>query len=134
MTLSLASRSYVDQVMALTADGDLLIAGSTSATSATNHDLLLVRLQGGAGAPSGLQGATPTSRHRSPKRIAMELAAAAGARHRHRSPKRRALDQAGASGSDRSPKQIALEQARQQAGTLFASNESKMNQIVFGSD
>src|SRR5439155_4934723 len=125
MTLSLGTRSYVDQVMALTADGDLLIAGSTSATSATNHDLLLVRLQGGDGASSSLQGAPSTGHHRSPKRIAMELAAAASG-HRHRSPKRRALDQTGATESHRSPKRIALEQARQQTATLFASNELKM--------
>jgi uncharacterized delta-60 repeat protein len=136
MTLSLGTQSYVAQALALTADGDLLIAGSTSVVHGTNADVLLLRLQGGDGVSPGLQGSTPGATHhrRSPKRIAMELAAAAS-KHHHRSAKRRALELADATKSHRSPKRIAMEQAnQQQAGSLFAGDESKLNQTVFGSD
>ena len=130
MTLSLGTQSYVAQALALTADGDLLIAGNTSAANGTAHDVLLLRLQGGDGASAGLLGGTTGgAHHRSPKRIAMELAAAKS----HRSPKRIAMEQA-AKHRHRSPKQIALEQARQRAASLFAGSESKMNQAVLGSE
>ena len=110
---------------ALQQDGGIVIVGYThkyglSADRQDNVDLLLLRLQGGAGAAGSRRTSLrrghdqqaqyngrsvkraaldQTKSHRSPKRIAMELAAAATAgKHHHRSPKRRALDLAQQSG------------------------------------
>ena len=66
-----------------------------SITAAEHKDVLLVRVQGGDGVSAGLQ--SGLTRQRSPKRIAMELAAARS----HRSPKRVAMEEAAAQASTR---------------------------------
>jgi uncharacterized delta-60 repeat protein len=102
---------------ALQQDGGIVIVGFSNkagtADDPNDHvDLAMIRLEGGAGAAGSRHASLRrghdqqaqyngrsvkraaldrTKSHRSPKRIAMELAAAAG-KHHHRSPKRRALD------------------------------------------
>jgi len=114
------------RAMALQQDGSVVIVGFADKThDETNQDLMdiaMTRLLGDAGAAGSKHaslrrgkdqqteylGRTKTTRHhRSPKRIAMELAAA---RKSHRSPKRIAMELA-AQQSHRSPKRIAMELA-----------------------
>lgn len=138
--ISPAGKSFGAGNIALTADGDLLITATISdpqtygAGATDSHpNLALIKLQGGDGAEVGVQRSVTGSKpprspkriamelaaqevvlvytnasHRSPKRIAMELAAAAAASHR--SPKRIAMELA-AEASHRSPKRIAMELA-----------------------
>jgi uncharacterized delta-60 repeat protein len=121
-TIAMNSRNYVAQAMALAPDGDLVIAGTTSvfssarASQAVENDVLLVRLQGGAGASAGVQRAVTGHRHRSPKqaaRAAAAAAAAAKAKHHHRSPRQRAREAARAAEAAR----LAL--ARMTSGGTF---------------
>jgi uncharacterized delta-60 repeat protein len=110
-TIDLAGETFYAGAFALTSDGGVIIAGSVSEPqsfgrppSNPNPDLVLVKLQGGDDAQDGVERAVAVGKPpRSPKRIAMELAAQAS----HRSPKRIAMDLA----SHRSPKRIAMELA-----------------------
>ena len=102
---------------ALQQDGGIVIVGYSNKYGLSPDpkdavDLVLIRLNGGAGSAGSRHASLRrghdqqaqyngrsvkraaldrTKSHRSPKRIAMELAAAAG-KHHHRSPKQRALD------------------------------------------
>ncbi|MDB5323922.1 MAG: hypothetical protein JWN40_5553 [Phycisphaerales bacterium] len=123
-TISSATQNYHGYYLSLTADSDVLISGTAvpvggPATGEGPTDLLLIRLQGGDGALAGVQRDTTGGHHRSPKRRAMDEAAAAS----HRSPKRRAIDEAAALAAadkrhHRSPKRRAMDEAAAAGGTL----------------
>jgi uncharacterized delta-60 repeat protein len=85
-TISSETQNYHGYYLSLTADGDLLIAGTAvpvggPATGEGPTDLLVVQLQGGDGATASVKRSTTTGtrHHRSPKRRAMDEAAAAAA-------------------------------------------------------
>jgi uncharacterized delta-60 repeat protein len=137
-TIGVDAKNYVAQAMALSPDGDLIIAGSVWAYSSAFStqppatDVLLVRLQGGDGA-AGVQRAVASGHHhRSPKQAAREAAAlAAAARHHHRSPKQAAREAAALAAASthrhRSPKQAARAAAEAAGATANALWVAKAN-------
>jgi len=138
-TLEAPGKSYHAFNMALTPDGDVIIAGTISdpevfsASPPDSHpDLVLLKLQGGDDAGDGIQRSVTSTgkKPRSPKRIAMELAAQQQqqwelANQSHRSPKRIAMELAAqlaaGSASHRSPKRIAMEEAKLAANASHRS-------------
>jgi uncharacterized delta-60 repeat protein len=122
--------------MALQQDGSILVLGSSEKShdehSSDMSDLAIIRLEGDAGSAGSAHASLRRGKdqqapylgqnkvkHRSPKRIAMELAAQAAATASHRSPKRIAMELAAeAAAGHRSPKRIAMDLAALNSGKI----------------